>query len=67
MKEIKSIDVADIKLTLTGYLESRKDVPLEILRMIVKEVYDDLAGKAHMEMLAQAQEREATKNEQSIQ
>lgn len=57
---LKSIDVADFKYTLENYIYDHP-LPLEIKRYVVKEVLDTLSIKSKEEMLAQAQEREAIK------
>lgn len=66
MNEIKSINIADFRLTLRNYILNQP-FPMELKRMVLKEIYDEVNLNANKEMLLQAQEREALESEQSIQ
>lgn len=54
---MKSIDVKDFIFTIHNFIE-KTDMPLEVKRMALKEIYDDISIKAQNECIEQAQERE---------
>lgn len=63
-----SLKVRELKTTLLTYLE-KQDVPLEVQRMVLKEVLESVTEKANMEIIAQIQERdrkEAEENAENI-
>ena len=54
---MNSIDVKDFQLTLTNFI-SKYDLPWEVKRLALKEVYDETVQKANAEVLTEAGNRE---------
>lgn len=58
-----SLKVRELKTTLLTYLE-KQDVPLEVQRMVLKEVLENVTEKANMEIIAQIQDRDRKEAEE---
>lgn len=54
---MKSIDIISFKKTLEGFIESQ-DMPKEVIRMVVKEVYEDVSKASLEEAMKEINERE---------
>lgn len=52
-----SLDIISVKQTIENYINGL-DMPKEVIRMVVKEVYQKTEKDAYEEALAQAKERE---------
>ena len=57
MAEVRSIDIIDFKYSITKFVEENH-LPLELKRMVVKDILSDLSIKAENEVYSQAEERE---------
>lgn len=54
---MKSVNIADFQLTLRNFI-SNYDLPEEVKRLALKEIYDEQKQKAEAEILSEATERE---------
>ena len=53
-----SIQVKDFEATLVRFIEEY-ELPWEVKRLIVEDIYRDVTNRANNEILEQAQERES--------
>lgn len=58
---MKSIDVKDFDFTLRKFIEGY-DLPVEVKRLVIKDIYNDITVQANDECMVQAKEREENKN-----
>lgn len=59
---MKSIDILTVKNTIENYLES-VDMPMELKRMIVKDVYEKTERKAYNEAMEEVNKMEKEKSD----
>lgn len=57
-----SIKVADFSNTITNFIQDY-DLPYEVKRLALKEIYEETQKRAQVEILEQAKQREAEGNE----
>lgn len=58
---MNSIKVKDFEFTLTKFIKDY-DLPMEVKRLVLKEIYDDINEEATKECIDQAKEREENKD-----
>ncbi|MBP5595044.1 MAG: hypothetical protein J6Y02_06655 [Pseudobutyrivibrio sp.] len=59
---MNSAEVKDFQYALETYINANT-LPLEVKRMVLKDIYVTIAGKANEEILQQLREREAKQEE----
>lgn len=59
---MNSAEVKDFQYALETYINANT-LPLEVKRMVLKDIYVTIAGKANEEILKQLREREAKQEE----
>lgn len=58
---MKSIEIKDFDFTLRKFINDY-DLPAEVKRLVLKEIYGDISAMANEECLKEAQEREGSTN-----
>ena len=54
---MKSIDVKDFEVTILNFVNGY-DLPMEVKRLALKEIYEQVNASANVEMAEQIKERE---------
>ena len=60
---MKSLDIIDFELSIKKFVQDY-DLPAEVKRMVIKNIYEEVTNLAQQEVLQQAQERDETKKKQ---
>jgi len=55
---MNSIEIKDFEVTLQKFIKEY-DLPSEVKRLVIKEIYDQLVIESNNEMIQQAKERES--------
>lgn len=59
---MKNIEIREFKLNLENYING-SIFPLEVKRMVLKEIYEDVEQKSNIAMMAEIKERDESEKE----
>lgn len=54
---MKNIEIREFKLNLENYINNNS-LPLEVKRMVLKEIYEDIEQKSNLAMMEEIKERD---------
>jgi len=62
---VKSIDVREFKLTISNFVNN-SELPDEIKRMILREIYEEAEQKANLTIMEEIRERDRSDNAEGV-
>ena len=62
VRGVKNIEIREFKLAIENYIQNSK-MPLEIVRMVLKEIYEEVEQKTNEIMLSEIKERDLKEQE----